>query len=311
MTISIEQALATLANHPDYRVLTRFAPVDEFNPVSDSSVNLKRMAVLDTETTGLDKSVAKIIELGYVVVTFDPATAKIHQVVQRYSGFEDPGEPLTKEITEITGITDEDVRGQSFDDIQIQMDLMGVDLIVAHNAPFDRGFMEIRFPYLAEKWWACSQREAPWNAMKTGSVKLEYLVYLLLGRFYGAHRALIDAEVLLSLLAIPEHDGRTVFAHLLNTSRQSTYRVWATGAPFEVKDTLKANGYKWSDGSQEDLPIKAWYKEAVVDLAAEKAWLLDNAYQRNGTITVDQISGWERHTPRYQKRSKQALKDEA
>ena len=116
----------------------------EIAPTTPNS-KLRKLLVIDTETTGLDKKKDKIIEIGYVIVHFDPETGAILDVVRRFSGFEDPGFPLPENITQITGITDQDVAGQKFDDDQINADIAESDLVVAHNAGFDRGFLELRF----------------------------------------------------------------------------------------------------------------------------------------------------------------------
>lgn len=51
----------------------------------------------------------------------------------------------------------------------------------------------------------------------------------------------------------------TPFAELYAASQRLRVRVWAENSPFEMKDHLKARGYKWSDGS-EGRP-KAWWAE--------------------------------------------------
>ncbi|MFQ7854289.1 MAG: exonuclease domain-containing protein [Flavonifractor plautii] len=58
----------------------------------------------DIETTGLDKRRDVITEIGAVVL-------RNREVVEQFSTFADPERPLTREITELTGITDEMLRG--------------------------------------------------------------------------------------------------------------------------------------------------------------------------------------------------------
>lgn len=305
--MSVQTPLSDLAARleasGDYRVLRRFVPQDAYFPL-EAGTTCRTVAFLDTETTGLDCKKDKIIELGYLLVRFDPATGRIFDVVKRFDAFEDPGFPLSADIIEITGITDADVAGQKFNDDEINADFDQVDLFVAHNAPFDRGFMEARFPIVAGKWWACSQRECPWTAMKTGSTKLEYLAYRF-GLFYSAHRALTDAAVLLHLLATGEYEGKPIFSHLLEMARKTTYRVWAVNTPYDKKDVLKiGHGYKWSDGTDPASPIKAWYRDGVQDLDAEIAMLATTIYSSPQEITVDEITGRTRYTDRYTQRIK-------
>jgi DNA polymerase-3 subunit epsilon len=304
-----EQLATQLEATGDYRVLRRFAPADLYAPLDGIDPQQLRVAmVVDTETTGLDPETDRIIDLGYVLAEFHPKTGRVHRVLERYSGFEDPGVPIPAAITALTGIADADVAGKTLDETRVEAAIARAHLVIAHNAPFDRGFLERRFPSFIDRWWACSQREAPWQAMMTGSTKLEWLACQLGGVFYGAHRALVDAEVLLFLLTRPGPAERTILSHLLERSGRTTYCVWAEGAPFEMKERLKRDkGYAWSDGTRPGRPIKAWYRADVMDLAAELAMLGREIYPRPARVTVDAITGRERYTDRYRSREQRPV----
>ena len=59
--------------------------------------------------------------------------------------------PIPPKITKITGITDAMVAGHRIDDRAVN-DLLGrVVLVIAHNADFDRRFLERRLPAFAPK----------------------------------------------------------------------------------------------------------------------------------------------------------------
>ena len=49
------------------------------------------------------------------------------------------------------------------------------------------------------------------------------------------------------------------FAELYRASQRSRVRIFAENSPFEMKDHLKARGYRWSDGS--DGRPKSWWIE--------------------------------------------------
>ena len=300
---------AALEASGQYRVIRRFMPADTYHvgPAVDPS-RVRAVLVVDVETTGLKKDTDKIIDLGFVLAEFDRSTGRVLRVLERYSGFEDPQVPIPEAITRLTGIRDEDVRGHRLDDARVESAIARADLVVAHNAPFDRGFLELRYPSFKTKWWACSQREAPWAALMTGSTKLEWLAYHLGQVFYDAHRALIDAEVLLFLLAQPGPGARSILSHVLESSGRKTYCVWADNAPFEMKDTLKLEkGYAWNDGSRPDRPIKAWFKEPVIELEAELVMLAAEVFRRPARVTVDVITGRERYTDRFASRDRRDL----
>lgn len=204
---------------------------------------------LDTETTGLDQQKDRIIELGIVAFEYDPLSSRIIRITERYNGFEDPGEPLASEIIEITGITDEMLAGQAFDDATVNRLAEQASLVIAHNAAFDRPFAEKRFPSFKTVPWACTVTQVDWQAERLQARSLEYLLYKF-GWCINAHRALDDAEGVLGLLLerLPASE-RPVFATLLENSAAAITRLYAVNAPFDKKDLLKQRGYRWSDGS--------------------------------------------------------------
>lgn len=96
-----------------------------------------REIVFDTETTGLDAANDRIIEVGCVELMNWVETGRT------YRSMIDPGVSLSAEITKITGYTTADVRGQPrFEQIVNElMEFIGDADVVAHNAEFDRNFL--------------------------------------------------------------------------------------------------------------------------------------------------------------------------
>lgn len=64
--------------------------------------------------------------------------------MDRYSQLINPGRPIPYHITEITSITDEQVANEPKIDEVIGkfVDFIGDAVLVAHNAPFDMGFIK-------------------------------------------------------------------------------------------------------------------------------------------------------------------------
>lgn len=96
--------------------------------------------VFDVETTGLSAVYNKIIELAAVKV-------KGGEIIDRFESFADPHEPLTNTIIELTGITDDMVRGQPEIDQVLRefQEFVGDAILVAHNASFDMGFLNVGY----------------------------------------------------------------------------------------------------------------------------------------------------------------------
>jgi DNA polymerase-3 subunit epsilon len=89
MTISVDEAVACLAQHPDYRILQRLDPeAVGGRPLIEGTV--RRAAVIDTETTGMDSKVDRIIEIGIVVFEYAAETGAVGPVVGHLSALEDP-----------------------------------------------------------------------------------------------------------------------------------------------------------------------------------------------------------------------------
>lgn len=290
----IEQLAVTLEAHPDYRVLRRLKPCLDW-PDAALAQAVCRIVVLDTETTGLDHGRDKIMELALLRVDVDLNTGMPVGPVQVYDGLEDPGLPIPQEVQEITGINDAMVQGQRLNEAQIEALLAGVDLVVAHNAGFDRPFCEARMARFIELPWACSFADIPWKAQGRRSSKLESLA-LEQGWFYDAHRAEMDCHALLAVLAVSlpnlAHSG---LAHLITQARKPSYRLMATNAPFDAKDKLKARGYRWSADQ------KVWHTRVSESkaLQAEFDWLKENAYhQRSAVVQFEKLDAAVRYSSR-------------
>ena len=73
-TLSHDAMAQALDAHPDYKVLRRLAPRNDWGLAPASGT--QRVIVLDTETTGLDAKSERIIELAMLSVRVDTATGQ-------------------------------------------------------------------------------------------------------------------------------------------------------------------------------------------------------------------------------------------
>ena len=274
--MNFDEMADKLSAHPDFKVKRRLVPVLDFGPASGGPT--KRVLILDTETTGLDWRAENIIELAMLAVDVDLQTGQPVGAVEVYEDFEDPGRPIPAEIVKLTGITNQDVEGQKLNEDKIKEMVQGADLIVAHNAGFDRPFVENRLEVFEHKAWACSFAGINWKAQGLGSAKLEFLCSEL-GWFYDAHRAQVDCHALLRVLssplkAQPDDMPSTGLQQLFKAAEQARTVVKAFGSPFETKDKLKARGYRW------DAEAKVWYTavKSADALESEAEWLKSQVY---------------------------------
>ena len=265
-----------LSAHPDFKVKRRLVPILDFGPGTGGPT--QRVLILDTETTGLDWRAESIIELAMLAVDVDLQTGKPVGEVEVYEDFEDPGRPIPPEIVKLTGITSQDVKGQKLNEVKIKDMVERADLIVAHNAGFDRPFVENRLEVFEHKAWACSFQGINWKAQGMGSAKLEFLCSEL-GWFYDAHRAQVDCHALLRVLSSPlqaeqSEGSSTGLQQLFKAAENARTVVKAFGSPFETKDKLKARGYRW------DAEARVWYTavQSAEALDAEAEWLKSEVY---------------------------------
>ncbi|OAD41299.1 DNA polymerase III subunit epsilon [Hydrogenophaga crassostreae] len=293
-----------LEQNPDFRVLRRLRPVSDYGPPPEGASRFAQVLVLDTETTGLSHAADKIIELAMLLVNVDLATGLPFGPVELFEGFEDPGMPIPAVAKDITGITDQMVAGQRLDDGLVEAMAARADTVIAHNAGFDRPFVEARFPAFASKAWACSFKDIDWKAAGSGSSKLSALAADQ-GWFYDAHRAQVDCHALLQVLSRPLGSmGATGLSLLNDAAALPSFRLAVTGSPFESKDALKARGYRW------DAEAKVWGCALPDESALEEelAWLAKAVYGgRNASVEVELQDSRVRYSARRGEVSKRRL----
>lgn len=106
-----------------------------------------REVVLDTETTGLNpREGDRIVEVGCIELVNYLPTGREFQI------YINPGRPVSEATVRITGITNETLRDKKRfehpDVVDRLMEFLGDDPIVAHNAEFDRGFLNYELELL-------------------------------------------------------------------------------------------------------------------------------------------------------------------
>lgn len=170
--------------------------------------------VIDFETTGLSPYDSDIIEYAAVRVTSDGAEGYV--IGENLTSLCAPAKTaVSPTITRITGITPDMVAGFPTFETQLSalMDFIGSDTIVAHNIPFDMGFLrrycrdaDIR---LSQK-TLCTLVLSRRLCRTLPSHRLEAVARHLGVDGEGYHRALADAmttaKILIRLLQQPQPD---------------------------------------------------------------------------------------------------------
>jgi ATP-dependent DNA helicase DinG len=157
------------------------------------------IAFVDIETTGFDPRHSSIIEVAAVI-------ARGPDVLERFTVLVDPGCPIPRETTHLTGITDDMVVGSPGVDEAVERlaDAVGGRDIVAHNVGFDRSFLQVAGSASGvtfEGAWLDSLELARIALPRMRSHRLADLAAAF-GLVAAEHRALPDAEAVFGLWRI-------------------------------------------------------------------------------------------------------------
>lgn len=290
--MNFEALAKKLEKSPDHRIMRRLPTLLDL-PIKDD-VKVYNGIYLDTETDGPEHDKCEIIELGMLPFKFT-GNGVITSVKAPLQTYNEPSKPIPELITGITNITDDMVKGAKIDVPLFEAVIADADLIIAHNARFDRFVVERYLPGAEKKCWGCSMEEVPWP--KRGK-RLEYIVQDM-GYFYEAHGALPDCQAGLFALRQPVN-GKDGFSYVLDAARATTLRVWTTGLRYDegVNRLLKQRGYWFNNG--DDGRPKAWHRAIPEnEQDTETKWLQVHAYDRKPcSARFDKITAFNRYSKR-------------
>lgn len=210
-----------------------------------------KLAIIDFETTGLVPAEGGITEIGLVLIEKshhqDAPTIATYSALEKYGSFNDPGMPIPEDIVELTGITDEMVKGQKPDLNTVAGILRSADLVVAHNASFDRAWLEHHIKLGFPLRWGCSKFHIDWLAHRIRCRHLRCLAFEHGVDPGNSHRAVDDCITLGRLLVqVGRKSARTYGEELIENALAPQHLVIANGAPFAAKDVLKQAGFRWA-----------------------------------------------------------------
>ena len=244
-------------------------------------INYSKFIAIDIETTGLIPSQDKIIEIAIKCIEITKGNGQDIAIIDSYESLQDPGDPIPESSTQINGITDEMVQGESIDWEYVESILNKSQLIIAHNAQFDRSFMDLTLSLSKNKIWACSINDIDWDKRGFKSFKQE-LLCIWHGFYYDSHRAMIDVDALIHLLTHSSYVNNKPIVELIQNAKKPVCRVEATFAKFKYKILLKKRQYRWYNADSGNRDDNVWYKLINhADIESEREWLTENVYNGN------------------------------
>ncbi|BCJ85301.1 PolC-type DNA polymerase III [Effusibacillus dendaii] len=173
--------------------------------------------VFDTETTGLNAAENTLIEIAAVKM-------KGMEILEEWTTLIDPETEITPKITELTGITNEMVKGQPklAEALPKFREFVGEAVLVAHNAEFDLGFISACAARIGMQPWTNPVLDTLPLARKLYPSEKNYRLKTLTQKFgvelVNHHRALDDtvatAKVFQHMLKDVKQRGMTRLSQL-------------------------------------------------------------------------------------------------
>ena len=196
---------------------------------------IRRLAILDTETSGLDPASDVCVEVAVVLYDVEhraPVASFASLVRSEVNGAYD-----------VNRIPVEILKDAQPPDVvwrRVSLFCETADVFVAHRAEFDRSFTPE--PLRSSRPWVCSKFHVPWPEGKPG----DHLVHLALAHGVAvaqAHRARTDCDTLARLFSRVAE--RCDLQELLRLAMRPRKR-YESLAPFSEKDVVKASGFAWN-----------------------------------------------------------------
>ena len=198
-----------------------------------------KLLVLDTETTGLNPETNQVIEVGAVLLDLNSKHALGTLQYLIYA----PSNPC-EDINHITQLALDAAKDQHkpYESLLFSM-AEQADYIVAHNAKFDKGFIDKHVGDL-KKIWVCSKEDLKFP--KSGkSSRLGHLAYDHNIPVYDAHRALSDVDTLCSLLLLTPDIKEQI------DRAKAPKTLYYADVSYENREQAKAKGFFWANDARQ------------------------------------------------------------
>lgn len=220
--------------------------------MADPASGIRWACLLDTETTGLDPVKDRVIEVA--VCLFDVVHAQ--PVASFASLIKSEAINPAQESNGIPAAMLPEAREADRVWAAVRWVIEPAQIIVAHNAEFDRQFVPEEF---RERPWVCSEGDITWPGSTKGG-RGGSLAHLALSLGLGvahAHRAMSDVDTLSRILTRIAEQGHDLQAMLVHAMRPKA--MFHSLAPFDAKDQVKAAGFRW------DPDKKIWWRRMAIE----------------------------------------------
>jgi DNA polymerase-3 subunit epsilon len=231
-------------------IINKFDGDFSFLKTNSSETDFLTGIIFDLETTGLSPVSDEIIEISYISFKYSTYSNVIVDFIAEHSFFQEPVNSIPISITKINGYTKGKLKGKKIDWGKVQDDFERASLIIAHNASFDRPFIERFLPKLKNKAiWACSLKHIDWPEEGHSSGNLE-LLCIYHGFYCDFHKASEDCKALMYLLT-----KKGYFKKLITNAHRPMKIYKIQNFPFSEKDLMNKKRFRWNPKE------KIWFKQ--------------------------------------------------
>jgi len=217
---------------------------------------MQNICILDTETTGLDPKEGKVIEIAAILYNIPTRSILAQASTLCYAEENAAYEVNRIEVESLKNM----FAGVQDLSIHIINTMMAVsDAIVAHNAEFDKKWLETlaEFQEVSRNTkWICTRNDVIWPVRKGIPLNLIHICADLGVPIVSAHRALSDCQLLLGAIECIED-----IEFFLDKSGQGrvTYHAQVT---YDQRQLVKDAGFLWDNIN------KVWHARLTPDQAA-------------------------------------------
>lgn len=242
---------------------------------------------VDVRTTGRDVGQNVVIELAARRFSYDR-----HHVITRldrmYVWRQDAAATPIAPGSGCAGPYDDGTTSSAIDVREATRVLGSATLRIAHDAGFDRPFVDALLPGLQGLPWACSVRDVDWVANGIETAGLGWMLAQC-GYFRSGRDAADDVDAVIQILRESLGAGQPALSLLMENACRHGWMVRAFGARYESREQLRSRGYRWCPSE------RVWLREiAEPERESEAEWLSSNVYGsgRHGNAADFEYMDW-------------------